>query len=82
MGSNVKGWNLSDRAGVKPMMDVCHNCEQCWNGLEQWCAKRVNTGLNCTGTYQQYIVSPALYTSRIPEEVPDEVAVSILFLSL
>lgn len=77
-------------------MDVCHNCEQCWNGIEQWCRSAVNTGLQVPGTYQvsaahivlrmmpsrpcilmceqQYLVSPALYTSRIPDGVPDEVA--------
>jgi len=30
------------------------------------------------GTYQQYITSPAKYTSRIPDGVPDEVAGPIM----
>ena len=30
------------------------------------------------GTYQQYLVSPAIYTSRIPDGVPDEVAGPIM----
>jgi propanol-preferring alcohol dehydrogenase len=25
-------WKVGDRVGVKPMHDVCHNCESCWNG--------------------------------------------------
>jgi hypothetical protein len=33
------------------------NCEQCWTGIEQWCRKRLNSGIEVTGTYQQYIVS-------------------------
>jgi alcohol dehydrogenase, propanol-preferring len=32
----------------------------------------------CTGTYQQYIVSPARYTSPIPDGVPDHVAAPIM----
>ena len=30
------------------------------------------------GTYQQYLTSPAIYTSRIPDGVPDEVAGPIM----
>ncbi|KAK3054243.1 hypothetical protein LTR09_004511 [Extremus antarcticus] len=78
IGSQVSGWKLGDRAGVKPMWDVCHNCEQCWTGIEQWCGNKLNTGLEVAGTYQQYITSPALYTTRIPDGVPDEVAGPIM----
>lgn len=74
VGPGVTDWKVGDRAGVKPMWDVCHNCEQCWNAEEQYCAKAVHTGLMKTGTYQQYITSPAVYTSRIPDGIPDEIA--------
>ena len=78
VGSNVKDWKIGDRGGVKPLWDVCHNCEECWNGRENYCQKGVYTGLVATGTYQQYITSPAKYTSRIPDGVPDEVAGPIM----
>jgi propanol-preferring alcohol dehydrogenase len=34
LGSNVDPnvWKLGDRVGIKPLYDVCHNCEECWNG--------------------------------------------------
>ena len=32
VGANVRDWKVGDRAGVKPLHDVCHNCESCWNG--------------------------------------------------
>ena len=67
VGSAVQGWSVGDRGGVKPLWDVCHNCEHCYSGRENYCQKGVYTGLVATGTYQQYITSPALYTSRIPE---------------
>ena len=32
VGKDVQGWKVGDRAGIKPLADVCHNCEECWNG--------------------------------------------------
>nr|POE47466.1 alcohol dehydrogenase 2 [Quercus suber] len=78
VGKNVTDWKVGDRGGVKPLWSVCNNCEQCWNGRENYCAKGVHSGLLVTGTYQQYITSPANYTSRIPEGVPDHVAGPIM----
>lgn len=78
MGKDVQGWKIGDRAGVKPLMDVCRNCEECWTGKENYCQNGIHTGLMRPGTYQQYIASPANYTSRIPDGVPDEVAGPIM----
>lgn len=71
-------WKVGDRVGIKPYLDVCHNCEECWNGTENYCEGQVQTGLSVPGTYQQYLVSPAIYTTRIPDGVPDEVAGPIM----
>lgn len=49
MGSNVKGWKLGDRGGVKPMMDVCCNCEHCYGLHETRCTSAVSTGLMVNG---------------------------------
>ncbi|KAI7648379.1 alcohol dehydrogenase, partial [Hortaea werneckii] len=78
VGKNVTNWKIGDRGGVKPIWDVCHNCEQCWKGRENYCPNAAYTGLVATGTYQQYITSPARYTSRIPDGVSDEVAAPIM----
>ncbi|KKY17167.1 putative alcohol dehydrogenase [Diplodia seriata] len=78
LGSNVKTWKIGDRGGVKPLWDVCGACEQCWTGKENYCQRGVYTGLVATGTYQQYITSPAKYTSPIPEGVADEVAAPVM----
>ena len=67
-------WKVGDHVGIKPLLDVCRNCEQCWNGRENYCGKALYTGIAVPGTYQQYVVSPAIYTSRPPDGVPDEVA--------
>ncbi|KAK5019257.1 chaperonin 10-like protein [Cryomyces antarcticus] len=78
VGSEVKGWKVGDRGGVKPLWDVCGQCELCWDGKENYCQKAVYTGLAATGTYQQYITSPAKYTSPIPDGVSDEIAGPIM----
>ncbi|KAM3065208.1 hypothetical protein ACMFMG_010400 [Clarireedia jacksonii] len=78
VGANVNGWKVGDRAGVKPIWDVCYNCESCWEGRENYCSRMVLTGLMNNGTYQQYITSPARYTSPIPEGVSDYIAGPIM----
>lgn len=69
---------MGDRGGVKPIWNVCHSCQECYTGRENYCQKAGYTGLTSEGTYREYIVSPANYTSRIPDGVPDEVAAPIM----
>ncbi|KAG8631662.1 hypothetical protein KVT40_000802 [Elsinoe batatas] len=78
MGAQVTGWSLGDRAGMKPVYDVCHSCELCWGDKETYCEKAIHTGLLVTGSYQQYIVHPARYASPIPDGVGDVVAGPIM----
>ncbi|KAF2225545.1 alcohol dehydrogenase [Elsinoe ampelina] len=78
MGSQVTGWSVGDRAGMKPVYDVCHSCELCWGDKETYCEKAIHTGLLVTGSYQQYIVHPARYASPIPDGVGDVVAGPIM----
>jgi propanol-preferring alcohol dehydrogenase len=50
IGSNVTNWKVGDRGGVKPMWDICLNCEWCWDGEhETYCADAISTGLMKTG---------------------------------
>lgn len=52
IGSNVKNWKVGDRGGVKPMWDICLNCEWCWDGQhETHCAGAISTGLMKTGEF-------------------------------
>lgn len=51
IGSNVKNWKVGDRGGIKPLLDVCGACEQCWEGRENYCQKAVHTGLAATGEF-------------------------------
>lgn len=78
VGDNVKTFRVGDRVGIKPILDTCDSCELCWDDKETYCSGAVLTGLLATGTYQQYIVSPARYASPIPGGVPDELAAPIM----
>ncbi|KAI9871323.1 MAG: hypothetical protein M1830_002723 [Pleopsidium flavum] len=78
LGSNVKHLKVGDRAGLKPVWDTCGNCELCWGDQETYCKGAVFTGLAQTGSYQQYVVSPARYTSPIPDGVDDFIAGPIM----
>lgn len=49
VGTAVKEWKVGDRAGIKPMLDVCGNCDTCWAGKENHCPNATHTGLMATG---------------------------------
>ncbi|TVY37798.1 alcohol dehydrogenase [Lachnellula subtilissima] len=87
LGANITNWKIGDRAGIKPTWDTCGKCDLCWGDMECHCKEVIPTGLKVPGrfsnpsegikaltfggTYQQYILSPARYTSPIPDAVDD-----------
>lgn len=54
LGANVKGWKVGDRAGVKPIWNVCGKCELCWEGKENYCQGNILTGLAVNGEWLYY----------------------------
>ncbi|KZZ98180.1 Alcohol dehydrogenase superfamily, zinc-type [Ascosphaera apis ARSEF 7405] len=78
IGTNVQGWKVGDRAGVKPIRSVCFNCGYCWNMAETACPSATYTGITQPGTYQRYMTNPAIYTTRIPDGVDDFSAAPIM----
>jgi alcohol dehydrogenase, propanol-preferring len=49
VGSNVKNFKVGDRAGIKPLIDVCQSCPECWAGNENHCPNSTWTGLMVPG---------------------------------
>lgn len=49
VGSEVKRLQVGQRAGYKPIADVCHVCEQCRTGNDNFCLKALYTGLHVDG---------------------------------
>lgn len=78
VGSGVKKLKVGQRAGFKPIADVCGECEQCRTGRETYCNSAVLTGLHVNGTFQQYVKSPERYTTLIPDGVSDYIAGPIM----
>lgn len=49
VGERVKNVKVGQRAGLKPIQDVCHTCEYCKTGRETYCLGVVMTGLHIDG---------------------------------
>ncbi|KAH7018770.1 chaperonin 10-like protein [Ilyonectria destructans] len=78
VGCQVPNFQIGDRAGVKPIWSTCGTCELCLGDNETHCAKKRNTGLAVTGTFQHYILADARHAIRIPEGIPDDLAATLM----
>jgi threonine dehydrogenase-like Zn-dependent dehydrogenase len=55
---------------------VCNQCEQCLNGRSTHCENRTVLGIvNRDGTFAEYTTLPIANLHRVPDSVPDEMAV-------
>jgi threonine dehydrogenase-like Zn-dependent dehydrogenase len=55
---------------------VCHQCEQCLNGHPTHCENRTVLGIvNRDGTFAEFTQLPITNLHRVPDSVPDEMAV-------
>ncbi|KAL8277307.1 hypothetical protein RQP46_010260 [Phenoliferia psychrophenolica] len=77
-GARVDGWAVGDRVGVKPCMYACRNCELCNEGFDGMCMNARRAAYHENGSYAQYLVTPASYATRIPQELSDELAAPLL----
>lgn len=55
--------------GVRFPAQVCHRCEYCLGGNEQYCAKLTNHLLHYDGAFQEYIALDATYLMMLPDDV-------------
>ncbi|GEQ71607.1 hypothetical protein JCM33374_g5292 [Metschnikowia sp. JCM 33374] len=67
MGTNVKGWQLGDLAGVKWLNSSCNTCELCQTTNEPNCALADLSGYTHDGSFQQYATADAMHAARIPQ---------------
>lgn len=78
VGERVKTLKVGQRAGFKPIADVCHTCGQCKTGRDNYCPKSVLAGLHVDGSYKQYVASPERYTAIIPDGLSDYIVGPIM----
>ena len=78
MGSKVKDFTTGDRAGVAWLNRTCGVCEFCLAGQENLCEQAMFTGWTVNGGYAEYMVAPAAFTYRLPDNFEDVQAAPLL----
>ncbi|CAG8182167.1 unnamed protein product [Penicillium nalgiovense] len=71
-----KQW-MGTRVGIRWLYSSCRQCEICEIN-HTVCPYQKNAGANVPGTFQQYIVSPAIHVTRIPEQLSPDSAAPLL----
>lgn len=81
VGNKVKGFREGDLAGVGCLVDSCRECDNCRDGLEQYCEKgsvgtynaRERDGKTVTmGGYSNLIVTREEFVLKVSEKLPLE----------
>ncbi|KAL4797081.1 alcohol dehydrogenase [Aspergillus venezuelensis] len=75
-GVDEREW-MGTRVGIRWLYSSCLDCEICERNNTA-CPNQKNAGANVPGTFQQYIVSPAVHVTRIPEQLPPDEAAPLL----
>jgi propanol-preferring alcohol dehydrogenase len=75
--SSVSADFLGARVGVKWLYSACLQCEVCEVNYVH-CPNQSNSGRDVLGTFQQYVVAPARFVTRIPEGLESQMAAPLL----
>ncbi len=86
VGSKVTKFKVGDKVGIGCFVDSCRNCEQCKQGLEQYCAVGAvwtynaaeKDGTPTMGGYSDKIVADENYVLRMPENLPLDASAPLL----
>ena len=87
VGSEVKKFAVGDHAGVGCFVDSCRECENCKQGLEQYCTGHLSVTYNgreadketpTYGGYSQAIVVDENYALHIPGTLALDIAAPLL----
>lgn len=87
VGPEVTKFAVGDHAGVGVFVDTCRECDNCKQGLDQYCQGHMSVTYNGTeadkvtptqGGYAKAIVVNENYALHIPEALPLDVAAPLL----
>ncbi|KAF5005088.1 hypothetical protein FDECE_8408 [Fusarium decemcellulare] len=81
LGSDVgkiAGIKTGDMVGLGWRNSACGTCRECLEGFENSCLNKVVNGLHTDGTFQEYIVAPALHVVLIPKHLDPVSAAPVL----
>ena len=66
--------SVGDRVVVQPLK-FCGECTPCKRGIEHVCEKLIVIGVNQDGGFAQFVAVPVDTLIKVPDDMPDEVAV-------
>ena len=75
LGGRVDVALAGARVVCEPHAGACHTCYLCRRGHPEICASKRSPGWGVDGAFASHVVVPAWLLHRVPDEVPDEVAV-------
>ncbi|KAF3394419.1 hypothetical protein F1880_004882 [Penicillium rolfsii] len=75
-GLDEKQW-IGQRVGIRWLYSSCLECEICAVNHTS-CPYQKNAGANVPGTFQQYLVSPAVHATKIPSGLAPDTAAPLL----
>ena len=78
VGSSVENFSIGDRVGIAWLNRTCGKCNYCLSGRENLCEQALFTGWSVAGGYAEYVVAPASFTYRIPDDFEDVQAAPLL----
>src|SRR5256885_3982866 len=78
LGSDAKGFELGQRAGVAWLHQTCGVCKFCRSGRENLCERAEFTGWTKDGGYAEYVTVPAAFVYSLPEGFDDLMAAPLL----
>ncbi|KAK8200250.1 alcohol dehydrogenase 2 [Phyllosticta capitalensis] len=69
---------VGDRVGIKWISAICDSCPACRAGHDGVCFNQKISGYYTPGTFQQYVLGPANYVTKIPDGLSDTDAAPML----
>ncbi len=69
VGAGVSVVKEGDRVGVPWLHSACGTCDYCLDGWETLCPRQQNTGYSVDGGYAEYVLAPAAFAGRLPDEI-------------
>ncbi|MET0772584.1 MAG: alcohol dehydrogenase catalytic domain-containing protein [Candidatus Limnocylindrales bacterium] len=75
LGGSVDDRWLGARVVCEPHAHACHVCHLCRRGHPEICADKRSPGWGIDGGFASHVVVPAWLLHRVPDALPDEVAV-------
>jgi len=78
LGTRAEGFAVGDRVGIAWLHRTDGQCEYCLAGRENLCEHPMFTGWTVDGGYAEFIVAPAAFTYRLPEDFEDVQAAPLL----